>query len=247
LNFLEKTKLKFLRNRFLRHALLVCFRPLRKLILHQYPYNYSPRQLVTLINLLDKALSHCPNGAVLEVGCFSGHTTTFLSRHLYTCSYSGYHYAYDTFKGFTDSDVKTEINAGRLSSRNEFDFSFTTNNQRWVQWTIDQNKKMAKVHLVKTDAAVHQFEEIEGPLAFVLIDVDVYQPTLNSLNRLWPKLSPGGFIVIDDCLLSEDGAPITDRKFCGGHQALLEWAKKEEVLPKYTDGKLAIINKPFSD
>ena len=103
---------------------------------------------------------------------------------------------------------------------------------------------MAEVCLIKADGAEHKFDEIDN-IAFALLDVDLYKPTLNSLNRLWPKVAPGGIIIIDDCILEDDGTPIIDRKFCGGHLALLEWAETELIVPKYLANKLAIIQKPL--
>ena len=38
---------------------------------------------------------------------------------------------------------------------------------------------------------------------FVHIDVDLYKPTLDSLNYFFPKLIDGGIIVIDDYNLSQ--------------------------------------------
>jgi O-methyltransferase len=32
----------------------------------------------------------------------------------------------------------------------------------------------------------------------VHIDVDLYQPTLDSLEFFWPRLADGGFVVVDD-------------------------------------------------
>ncbi len=37
-----------------------------------------------------------------------------------------------------------------------------------------------------------------GPIAFAHLDVDLYKPTLHSLECIWPKLSPGGIILLDD-------------------------------------------------
>jgi hypothetical protein len=43
------------------------------------------------------------------------------------------------------------------------------------------------------------FVEAEGrPFAFVHIDVDLYQPTRDSMAFFYPRLSPGGIIVCDD-------------------------------------------------
>ena len=40
--------------------------------------------------------------------------------------------------------------------------------------------------------------------AFVYLDVDVYQPTVDSLAWLWPRLAPGGLLMLDDFIGSRD-------------------------------------------
>jgi hypothetical protein len=37
-----------------------------------------------------------------------------------------------------------------------------------------------------------------GPIALLRLDCDTYQATMESLDSLYPKLSPGGYIIIDD-------------------------------------------------
>ena len=143
-------------------------RPLRKLMLHRYPYMYEPMQLAVLVSSLDEALSHCPNGMLVEVGCAAGHTTIFLSRHLYMSKYRGQYYAYDTFRGFAHDDQQSELAAGRIGSTKQCDFSL--NDRRWVQWAIDQNVRMAKTKLVEVDAAKHDFSELNATVAFVLLE-----------------------------------------------------------------------------
>ena len=236
--------MEILRSKSLRQFLLAIFPPLRKLMLHRYPYMYEPTQLMVLVTSLDEALSHCPGGAVVEVGCAAGHTTIFLSRHLYLRKYPGRYHAYDTFRGFTRDDQQSEIASGRIRSARQLDFSL--NDRRWVQWAIDQNVRMVQTKLVEVDAANHDFSELNEPVAFVLLDVDVYRPTSNSRSRLWPKLAPGGLMVVDDCRIDQDGSPVTDTKFSGGHQALLDWAVTARVTPVYVADKLAIIRKPLS-
>jgi O-methyltransferase len=41
-------------------------------------------------------------------------------------------------------------------------------------------------------------EGIDAPFAFVHLDADLYQTTLDGLNFFWPKLVPGGLIILDD-------------------------------------------------
>lgn len=51
----------------------------------------------------------------------------------------------------------------------------------------------------KGDAAKFDFSTI-GPVSAVLLDIDLYQPTLGCLRAIWPYLVKGGGIVIDDCI-----------------------------------------------
>jgi hypothetical protein len=50
------------------------------------------------------------------------------------------------------------------------------------------------------------FQQVPIQLRFSLciIDVDHYQPTIDSLEYAWPRLSPGGILLLDDCALSWD-------------------------------------------
>ncbi len=38
----------------------------------------------------------------------------------------------------------------------------------------------------------------EKPFSFALVDVDQYDPTLESLNWIWPRLAYGGALLLDD-------------------------------------------------
>ena len=62
--------MEILRSKSLRQFLLAIFPPLRKLMLHRYPYMYEPTQLMVLVTSLDEALSHCPGGAVVGPLCW---------------------------------------------------------------------------------------------------------------------------------------------------------------------------------
>jgi hypothetical protein len=37
-----------------------------------------------------------------------------------------------------------------------------------------------------------------GPLALIRLDGDLYESTYVALENLYPKLSPGGFLIVDD-------------------------------------------------
>jgi asparagine synthase (glutamine-hydrolysing) len=39
---------------------------------------------------------------------------------------------------------------------------------------------------------------IDGPVAFAHVDVDWYEPVKTCLERLWPRVVPGGSVILDD-------------------------------------------------
>jgi O-methyltransferase len=216
---------------------------------HRYPYMYTPRQLATLVSLLDEAATNAPSGQVVEVGCAAGHSTVFIAYHLAELAKRGqrhdYH-AYDTFAGFPESDVDYEARRIPNIARSRFE-GFQLNRQSWVQQSLDRNaENIAPVTLHCVNASEHDFAEI-ADLAFGLIDVDLHQPTARALERLWPKVSPGGVIVIDDCRLDPaTGQPKLSSKFSGGHAALLEFKDKIGTSVQYLADKLAVLRKPVA-
>ena len=40
--------------------------------------------------------------------------------------------------------------------------------------------------------------KLDGPFSLIRLDGDMYESTMDALKALYPKLSPGGFVVIDD-------------------------------------------------
>jgi predicted O-methyltransferase YrrM len=49
-----------------------------------------------------------------------------------------------------------------------------------------------------------------GPFALIRLDGDMYESTIVALDNLYPKLSPGGFVVIDDYALPTCKAAVDD-------------------------------------
>jgi O-methyltransferase/8-demethyl-8-(2,3-dimethoxy-alpha-L-rhamnosyl)tetracenomycin-C 4'-O-methyltransferase len=49
-----------------------------------------------------------------------------------------------------------------------------------------------------------------GPFALMRLDGDMYESTIQALDALYPKLSPGGFVIIDDYALKGCRAAVDD-------------------------------------
>ena len=58
--------------------------------------------------------------------------------------------------------------------------------------------------------------------AFAYLDLDTYTPTVASLVWLWPKINPGGVLMLDDYADPDDARPNSGR----AEQASNEWLEK---------------------
>jgi len=59
-------------------------------------------------------------------------------------------------------------------------------------------------------------------LAIVRLDGDLYESTMDALNALYPKLSPGGFVVVDDYALRSSRTAVHDYLDRQGEKVTLE-------------------------
>ncbi|MDT5016293.1 MAG: O-methyltransferase [Mycobacterium sp.] len=215
---------------------LVYQTPLKSLLAvrFRYPYMHSPTQLRVLLDAVDDALK--VDGALVEVGCAWGTTTVFLNEHLRTSENGNRRYfALDTFGGFVDRDVDFEVeNRSKKTEMRQFEETFRNNSVEAVQATIDFNGYQ-NVTLVEADVVAHDFSDV-GPIAFALIDVDLFLPVDAALEKVWQQLSPGGVIVVDDC------AP--NNEWDGALEAYEKFVERVGLQSDIRAVKLGIIHKP---
>jgi hypothetical protein len=106
----------------------------------------------------------------------------------------------------------------------------------WFQKTLKLNH-CDNVVCVQTDVKKYSFGR---SVSFCLLDVDLYQPTLYALQNVWPVLSPGGIIIVDDCC----APPAPRYLWDGAYQAYAEFAREKNIAESFAPYKLAVIKKP---
>ncbi|ESY74863.1 TylF/MycF family methyltransferase [Mesorhizobium sp. M1050] len=62
-------------------------------------------------------------------------------------------------------------------------------------------------------------ERVAGPLALIRLDGDMYESTMDSLEALYPRLSPGGFAIIDDLAHPPCRQAVDDYRACNAIEA----------------------------
>ena len=119
-------------------------------------------------------------GAAAELGVYRGEFAKYINRLLPERKL----YLFDSFDGFAD-------NAGASSS-----FQAAHKNTA-ADRVLALMPNPGKV-IVKQGFFPESLAGLEEQFCFVSLDVDFYQATLDGLRYFWPRLSPGGFIMLHD-------------------------------------------------
>ncbi|MDU9048396.1 MAG: TylF/MycF/NovP-related O-methyltransferase [Candidatus Electrothrix sp. Rat3] len=204
--------------------------PIKHYAFYRYEYNFTPSQLSYLLNCLNATKDI--KGNCVEIGCAYGNTTVFLNKHM---EYSGINKPYiciDTFTGFTDKDIAYEVQ-NRDKTNDMFSTAFLYNSKK----RFDQTMAFNKVTMVTSyQADIKDFDLSRlGEISFCLFDVDLYHPTITALPQLYQQLSPGGILIIDDC--------IPDNRFDGAYQAYEEFCATNNFTSEIVEEKLGVIRK----
>lgn len=182
-----------------------------------------------MVSTLD-SIKHV-QGSVVEAGCFAGASTIFLSEHLRDIGPRLY-FAIDTFGGFMASDVDHELSVrGKGKQKPTFQDGFSENRKEWVERTLSLAGH-GDVNVVQADVASLDYKPF-GPIAFALIDVDLYLPVQKALQLIAPHMSHGGVIIVDDCK--------PDNVFDGAWQAYVEWCEAHQIKTEIAHEKLGLL------
>lgn len=136
----------------------------------------------TLWNLSKLALS-IP-GDTVECGAFAGASSYFICKRIVGNGRS--HHIFDSFSGLSEPDnrdgnywMKQDFLSPEENLKNNLrSFNFVKIYKGWIP---------------------ERFNEVDqNVFSFIHVDVDLYQPTIETLKFFYPRLSKGGVILADD-------------------------------------------------
>ena len=133
---------------------------------------------------------HRLDGDVIECGTRKGKSALYM---LEACEAKREIFLFDSFEGLSDPVE------GKDTIKNVFEKDGKTRifNENFVEIT-ERFESYSNVHLMK-GWIPDRFAEVENrKIALLHVDVDMYQPTLDSFEFFYEKMVPGGIIICDD-------------------------------------------------
>jgi hypothetical protein len=168
----------------------------------------------------DQLMKEGVRGDVLELGTYKGNTATMLAtmaRRMGTTAW-----ILDTFEGFNPADF-TGHDAG-------LPVQFTDTSLDAVRALVGEDN-VRYVQGYFPDSAVQLPHDLR--LALVHIDCDLYQPISHALRYFYPRLLPGGYLIVHD---------YASLAWQGAEQAVDEFfSDKPEAIVPLTDGGGSVV------
>jgi O-methyltransferase len=193
----------------------------------------SSEQIEAVLAELERTLEAGVPGDVVEFGCNCGTTTVFIAKLLEERNESRAYHVYDSFSGLPAPGPGDEgpewpgLAPGTLAvGRTEF------------------ASNLERVGVPSPSIHEGLFEDlgaadVPGEICWAFLDGDLYQSILTSLELVYPRLTPGGAMVLDD--YGWDVLP-------GVERACADFLRdKPESATVFGDANVAVVVKQIED
>jgi O-methyltransferase len=184
------------------------------------------REVRLVLRELERVLVADVPGSVAEFGCYVGTTSVHLAERLKNTDRMLW--LYDSFEGLPPKAAEDRSPAGE---------QFVTGELLATKKQLIKNLAQAHVPMPKiTKGWFSELTEQQVPaqIAFAFLDGDYYHSIKDPLKLIWPRLSPGAIVVVDD--YANEALP-------GAAKAVNEWLQGHEARLK-VEHSLAIIQLP---
>jgi hypothetical protein len=221
--------IKIFKSKFLNEAAKSFAFKYTRLGAPNYPYTIEPIQLSFLIGEIERLRGI--KGNIVEIGVARGMTTRFIAEHIkrQNIDQTLKLFALDTFESFTKTDLDYEVGkrGKHLSELRAFAYNdYEVWKSNFVEFPF--------VTAVKTDCSSFDYLRL-SPIKLAFLDVDLYLPTKNALQKLYASVVAGGTIVVDDV--------VNNATYDGAYQAYVEFCEARKISPKIIGNKCGVIHK----
>ena len=163
-----------------------------KVLADKRTYLYYDRLYSIFQSLLNLKQIYKPGISIAEVGVFKGGGSFFMASVLEKLGMADVElHSFDTFEGHDIKDISVENDNTRIHVPAKFSETSLESVREYLR-----TFKMVKLYKGRFQDNAEQVRK--GTFGFVHIDVDLYEPTLYSLEFFDERLVIGGIIIIDD-------------------------------------------------
>ncbi|MGI9395703.1 MAG: TylF/MycF/NovP-related O-methyltransferase [Boseongicola sp.] len=149
-----------------------------------------PDQRVFFLQSALQSLVNVP-GDIAECGSRFGRSTLFLAE---TAQGDRDLHIFDSFEGLSDADPEKDPGVNSFKSGGDIR-KFKIRN---LDAVFERFSHYPNIH-VHQGWIPERFNEVaDKEFALVHVDVDLYQPTFDTLQFFWERLNPGGMVICDD-------------------------------------------------
>lgn len=170
------------------------------------PYTMtSPERLYALRRGVEHVVERGISGAIVECGVWRGGSMMAVAYTLQELDSLRDLYLFDTFEGMTpptdtDRDIHGELASDRLAEEDR------ATGWGWAVSPRDEVEQNLRATGYDPDRIIYVEGRVEDTvpahapedIALLRLDTDWYESTKHELEHLYPRLAPGGILIIDD-------------------------------------------------
>lgn len=167
----------------------------------------GPARCVSLMRAVGYLLEHDIKGDFVECGVWKGGSVMIMAEKLMAASRTGVNiYLYDTFEGMSEPTDLDKSFDGKSAEAQLAGSDINNKHSVWCYSTLEEVRQ----NVLSTGYPADKFRFVQGKvedtiphtmpeqIALLRLDTDWYESTKHELEHLFPRLVPGGILIIDD-------------------------------------------------
>lgn len=149
-------------------------------------------EMAIILSELNRVIKDNVDGDVVEMGCYEGGSAVAMQDALAKFGYPKGLWLYDSFEGLPEKTNEDESNAGDSFKSGVLKASKARLERNFFKRGL-QIPEIKKAWFYELDP-----EDMPDKIALAFLDGDYYESIMDSLKLVWPKMSSGSVILIDD-------------------------------------------------
>ena len=167
----------------------------------------SPERIFALKDAVEYIVKYNISGDIVECGVWKGGSIMVVAKTLMKMNRLDKNlYLFDTFEGMSEPNEFDVEHTGLTATELLDDADKNNSQSTWCYAPLDEVKNSvystgydkSKIHFIKGKVEDTIPENAPESISILRLDTDFYESSLHELVHLFPRLSSGGVLIIDD-------------------------------------------------